>query len=145
MSTLPTPALSKPSRHLIFEATTDIFASDAKGQYEFPLIYGGEALIETQGFDEIRLLVSAWYPSPQRTLDLDRTYLEVRVSVDPDDPDHWIKLAEIEPVVPAYGCDHFDGWIVLPVLSSHSRFLLFGSGYDPRARVQIRSSAYLVA
>jgi len=49
-------------------------------------------------------------------------------------------------VVPPYaGGDSFDGWIVLPVLGASSAFLLVGSGFEPRARLQIRASAYFVA
>ena len=33
----------------------------------------------------------------------------------------------------------------LPVLSARSSFALFGSGFEPRSRVQIRAGAYLVA
>ena len=64
---------------------------------------------------------------------------------DPED-ERWVKLAEIEPVVPPYGAgDSFDGWIVLPVLAARSTFALFGSGFGARTRLQIRASAYFVA
>ena len=90
-------------------------------------------------------MVSLWHPSGQRTIDLDRAYVELRACFDPDE-EHWTKIAEIEPVVPPYaGSDSFDGWIVLPVLGSSSAFALFGSGFEPRARLQIRASAYFVA
>ena len=49
-------------------------------------------------------------------------------------------------MVPPYAPgDTFDGWIVLPVLGARSAFSLFGSGFEPRTRLQIRASAYLVA
>ena len=64
---------------------------------------------------------------------------------DPEE-DHWTKLAEIEPVVAPYGSgETFDGWIVLPVLGGKTSYALVGSGFDPRARLQIRASAYFVA
>ena len=72
-------------------------------------------------------------------------YCELRGSFDPEE-EHWVKLAEIEPVVPPYGAgDSFDGWIVLPILAARSAFALVGSGFQPRTRIQIRASAYLVA
>ena len=56
------------------------------------------------------------------------------------------RINEIEPVVPPYaGGDSFDGWIVLPILGSSSAFTLVGSGFEARARLQIRASAYFVA
>ncbi len=39
----------------------------------------------------------------------------------------------------------FDGWIVLPILGASSSFLLVGSGFEARARLQVRASAYFVA
>ena len=39
----------------------------------------------------------------------------------------------------------FDGWIVLPILGTTTAYELTGSGFAPRARVQIRASAYLVS
>ena len=77
-------------------------------------------------------------------IDLDRTYVELRASLDPEE-EHWTKLAEIEPVVPAYNSgERFDGWIVLPILSSVSAFSIAGSGFQPRTRLQLRASAYFV-
>jgi hypothetical protein len=70
--------------------------------------------------------------------------VELRGRVDPEE-EHWMKLAEIEPVVPAYaGGESFDGWIVLPVLAPRMAFSLFGSGFEPRARLQVRAHAYCV-
>ena len=104
-----------------------------------------EKMIDTAPYDEIRFVFSAWHPSGQKVIDLDRAYVELRASFDPEE-DHWTKIAEIEPVVPPYaGSESFDGWIVLPILASVSSFALFGSGFDPRARLQIRASAYFVA
>ncbi len=133
-----------PSRSILFEATPEIFATDTSGAFVFPLKEKGVAALETHPFDEIRLVFSLWHPSSQRAIDLDRAYAELRGSFDPEE-DHWVRLAEIEPVVPPYGAgDRFDGWIVLPVLGATSAFRLSGSGFEPRARLQIRASAYLV-
>lgn len=131
-------------RHLLFDPTPEIFASDSGGIFLYPLQEEGRAEIETESFDESRFVVSLWHPSTQRSIDLDKAYVELRGSVDPRD-EHWVKLAEVEPVVPPYGAgDSFDGWLVLPVLASRSRFALFGSGFEPRSRLQIRVSAYFV-
>jgi len=136
--------LSSPSQ-IIFDPTPEIFATDSAGFFYFPLQNRGKTLIETASFDEIRFVFSLWHPSSKSTIDLDRAYAELRASFDPEE-EHWVKLAEIEPVVPPYGAgDSFDGWIVLPVLATQSSFALFGSGFEPRARVQIRASVYLVA
>ena len=93
----------------------------------------------------MRFVVSLWHPSGQRSIDLDRAYVELRGSFAGDEGP-WTRLAEIEPVVPPNaGGDSFDGWIVLPVLASTSAFALAGSGFEARARLQIRASAYFVA
>ena len=39
----------------------------------------------------------------------------------------------------------FDGWIVLPIFAVRSSYQIVGSGFHPRARLQTRASAYLVA
>lgn len=133
-----------PPQQLVFESTPEIFATDSAGGFSFPLLLAGHGYLDTTPFDEIRFVVSVWHPSGQRSIDLDRAYVEVQAAFDPED-EHWTKIAEIEPVVPAYsGSDTFDGWIVLPVLGSRCAFLLVGSGFDPRSRLQIRASAYLV-
>ncbi len=132
------------SNHLVFDPTPEIFASDNHGGFSFPLRHRGKSHIDTATFDEMRLVISLWHPSEKQTIDLDRAYVELRASLDPED-DHWTKLAEIEPVVPPYNSgESFDGWIVLPVLSASTGFLLFGSGFEARARLQLRASAYLV-
>ncbi len=78
-------------------------------------------------------------------IDLDRAYVELRARLDARE-DHWLKLAEIEPVVPAYaGGESFDGWIVLPVMARTAAFGLFGSGFEPRTRLQVRAYGYFVA
>lgn len=141
-------AVKKPDeistpQHFVFDRTGEIFATDAGGAFFLPLTVGGQTAIDTTDFDEIRLLVSIWYPSSRKSIDLDRTYLEVRTLIDPKD-DHWMKLSEIEPVVPAYGGESFDGWIVLPTMALSSSYALWGSGFEPRARIQIRASVYLV-
>lgn len=131
-------------RQVIFDRTTEIFATDNGGTFHFPLRQEGESLLDTGSFDESRFVFSLWAPSAKRMLDLDRAYAELRASFDPEE-EHWVKLAEIEPVVPPYGAgDSFDGWVVIPVLASQTSFSLFGSGFEPRARLQIRASVYLV-
>ena len=132
-------------RQIRFDPTAEIFATDSGGNFSFPLLADGSKTVETIDFDEARFVFSIWSPSSNVTLDLDRAYVELRGSFDPEE-EHWIKLAEIEPVVPPYGAgDSFDGWIVLPVLAERSAFCLFGSGFDARSRLQIRASAYFVA
>lgn len=134
-----------PPHHVIFDATPEIFATDTSGSFVFPLAVAGKAFLATSAYDEVRFVVSLWHPSGQRSIDLDRAYVEIRASFNPEE-DHWTKIAEIEPVVPPYsGSDSFDGWIVLPVLASVSAFSIAGSGFEPRARLQIRASAYFVA
>jgi hypothetical protein len=134
-----------PPRQILFDPTPEIFATDSGGAFHFPLLDLGQAVLDTSQYDEARFVFSIWHPSNQRSIDLDRAYSELRGSFDPNE-EHWVKLAEIEPVVPPYSPgDSFDGWIVLPVLASASAFALFGSGFEPRTRVQIRASAYFVA
>ena len=134
-----------PPRHLLFDATPEIYATDNSGRFHYPLTVNGEGVVETAGFDEVRFVLSLWHPSSNRSIDLDQAYLELSGSLDPEE-EHWIKLAEIEPVVPPYNAgETFDGWIVLPILGSRSAFAVSGSGFEPRARIQLRASAYLVA
>lgn len=133
------------SRHIVFDATPEIFATDNTGSFHFPLLVHGEGMIPTEGFDEVRLTLSLWHPSGKRNIDLDKAYVELRACFDAE-ADHWTKLAEIEPVVPPYGAgDSFDGWIVLPVLAARTAFALYGSGLEARSRLQLRASAYLVS
>ena len=130
---------------VVFDPTPEIYATDSGGAFNFPLLVGGRAELDTTDFDEARFLFSIWHPSSRRVIDLDRAYVELRASFDPDE-DHWTKIAEIEPVVPPYaGGESFDGWIVLPILGSTSAFAVVGSGFEPRARLQVRASAYFVA
>lgn len=134
-----------PPRHVLFDSPPEIFATDTNGSFTFPLVVDGESSLETGLFDEARFVVSIWHPSGQRSIDLDRAYVELRASFDPED-DHWIRLAEIEPVVPPYsGGDSFDGWVVLPVMAAKTSFAVVGSGFESRARLQLRASSYLVA
>ena len=129
---------------MVFDPTPEIFATDSSGAFFLPLTVNGRGTIRTGEYDEIRFVVSVWHPSQDVHIDLDRAYLEMRTRFDPSD-DHWTKLAEIEPVVPAYGSgESFDGWIVLPVLAEVSHFAIFGSGFAPRRRIQVRSSGYFV-
>jgi hypothetical protein len=130
---------------VVFEPTPEIFATDAAGGFSYPLLAGGKPYLDTAAYDEVRFVVSVWHPSGQRSIDLDRAYVELQAAFEPDD-EHWTKIAEFEPVVPAYsGSDAFDGWIVLPILGNRCAFALVGSGFDPRSRVQIRAHAYFVA
>ena len=128
-----------------FDPSPEIFATDSSGNFHFPLTAEGDAFVSTRSFDEARLLVSIWYPSNRRNIDLDRSYVEVQGCFDANE-DHWIRLAEIEPVVPPYNSGStFDGWVVLPVFATQSAFALSGGGFHPRARLQLRASVYLVA
>ena len=132
-------------RQIIFDPTPEIFATDSAGVFQYPLLDSAQAYLDTATYDEIRFVFSLWSPSSKNTIDLDRSYAELRGSFNASE-EHWVKLAEIEPVVPPYAPgDSFDGWIVLPILATQSAFLLFGSGFEPRSRIQIRASAYLVA
>ena len=131
-------------RQIIFDPTPEIFATDSSGSFSYPLQRRGDGQVETASYDEVRFVFSLWNPSSSSIIDLDRAYAELRGSFDPDE-EHWVKLAEIEPVVPPYGAgDSFDGWIVLPVLAERCCFCLVGSGFDARSRLQIRASAYFV-
>jgi hypothetical protein len=130
---------------LVFEPTPEIFATDSSGSFVWPLTVAGKGPIDTVLFDEVRFVFSVWHPSGQKMIDLDRAYLELQGSFDPEE-DHWTKLAEIEPVVAPYGGgETFDGWIVLPIMAGRSAYALVGSGFEPRARLQVRASAYLVS
>jgi hypothetical protein len=134
-----------PPHQVVFDPTPEIYATDSGGSFTYPLLVAGQSFLSTGIYDEVRFVFSIWHPSGQRTIDLDRAYVELRACFDPDE-EHWTKIAEIEPVVPPYaGGDSFDGWIVLPILGSTSAFTLVGSGFESRARLQIRASAYFVA
>ena len=134
-----------PPLHIRFDPTPEIFATDSAGAFQHPLVVESKAEVDTHLYDETRFVFSLWHPSSKNSIDLDRAYVELRGRLDPQD-EHWVKLAEVEPVVPPYAAgDSFDGWIVLPVLGARSAFTLFGSGFEPRTRLQIRASAYLVA
>jgi len=130
---------------LLFDPTPEIHATDSAGGFVWQLVVGGDGWIDTDPFDEVRLVFSVWHPSGNKIIDLDKAYVELQAAFDPEE-DHWTKLAEIEPVVAPYGSgDTFDGWIVLPVLGGRSAFALVGSGFEPRTRLQVRASAYFVA
>lgn len=132
-------------RQVAFDPTSEIFATDSRGGFLFPLQVEGTSFLSTREFDEARLLVSVWHPSARRMLDLDRAYVEVRGRFDRGE-EHWVRLAEIEPVVPPYDAGQtFDGWVVLPVFGTESAFALAGGGFESRAQLQIRASLYLVA
>lgn len=134
-----------PPRQITFDATPEIFATDSRGDFSFPLKVNGNLHVPTGSYDEARLLVSLWHPSARRNIDLDRAYVEVQGCFDKLEQ-HWVRLAEIEPVVPPYNAgETFDGWVVLPVFAAESAFSLAGGGFHPRARLQIRVNLYLVA
>jgi hypothetical protein len=141
------PAMTRAPRPLqvLFDPTPEIFATDSAGAFAFPLTVEGNPAVDTEPFDEIRLVFSVWHPSGQKVIDLDKAYLELQISLDAEE-EHWTKLAEIEPVVAPYGSgETFDGWIVLPVMAARCAFALVGNGFEPRSRLQARASAYLVA
>ena len=128
-----------------FDPTPEIFATDSGGRFSYALQNRGEARVQSRDFDEVRFVFSLWHPSASRSIDLDQAYVELGCSLDSEE-DHWVKLAEIEPVVPPYNPGGtFDGWIVLPILGASTAYALSGSGFAPRARLQIRASAYLVS
>lgn len=134
-----------PPKHVTFDPTPEIFATDNGGGFAFNLTLNGDSTLSTGQYDEARLVVSLWHPSSSRQIDLDRAYVEVKACFDARES-HWIRLAEIEPVVPPYNPgETFDGWVVLPVLATASAFAIAGGGFQPRARLQIRASIYLVA
>jgi len=134
-----------PPQQLIFDSTPEIFATDNAGRFFHQLKVSSDGRLDTRAFDEIRFVISLWHPAGRRTIDLDRAYVELDCSWNPD-RDRWIKLAEIEPVVSPYSPgETFDGWIVLPIVGAITAYALSGGGFEPRARLQIRASAYLVA
>ena len=136
----PTPPLQ-----VVFDPTPEIFATDSAGCFAFQLLTDGSPTIDTVAYDEVRFLISLWHPASGRAIDPDRAYVELQGAFDSAEA-HWARLAEIEPVVPPYDPGaSFDGWIVLPVFSMRSSYKIVGSGFQPRARLQVRSSAYLVA
>jgi hypothetical protein len=134
-----------PPHQVLFDPTPEIFATDAAGSFSFPLLAGAKGKISTAAYDEMRLVFSIWHPSGNHVIDLDRAYVELRASFDPEE-EHWTRLAEVEPVVPPYNAgETFDGWVVLPVMATVSAFTVVGSGFAARSRLQIRASAYFVA
>ena len=136
---------SNDTRQVVFDPTPEIFATGADGGFCFTLVESGKEWVETGGFDESRFVLSMWHPSSTRTIDLDRAYVELQGRFDTQE-EHWVKIAEIEPIVPAYNSGaSFDGWIVLPVFAPSSSFRLTGAGLEARARLQIRANAYFVA
>ena len=134
-----------PPQHLLFDATPEIFATDADGGFRFELQLDGQAVFETGNYDEVRFVVSLWYPAQDRVVDLDRAYVELQTRFT-NGHDRWFKLAEMEPVVPAYGAgETFDGWVVLPILGAQSSYAVAGGGFAARSRLQVRASAFFVA
>lgn len=131
-------------QHLLFDPTPEIFASDAHGAFQHPLQLDEQSIFDTSGYDEVRFVISVWYPAQDRVIDLDRTYVEIQTRFSEGDA-RWFKLAELEPVVPAYRPgETFDGWVVLPVLGAESGWAIAGGGFSPRSRVQVRASAFFV-
>lgn len=131
-------------QHLLFDPTPEIFATDANGGFHFELQLDGQSAFDTSGYDEVRFVLSLWYPAQDRVIDLDRAYVEVQTRFAADG-NRWFKLAELEPVVPAYGAgETFDGWVVLPILGAQSAYAVSGGGFAARSRLQIRASAFFV-
>lgn len=142
----PVASVARPllQREAHFDKPPEIFAADNRGFFSFPLTEDGVGYQELTGLDEIRLTLSLWHPSEKQVIDYDKAYVEVRVSLDPDD-EHWTRIAEVEPVVPPYNTgQRFDGWIVLPVLSLRMALQVYGGGFAARSRIQLRSSAFFV-
>ena len=132
------------SNQIAFDATPEIFATGGDGRFCYPLAEAGEPWLDTAAFDEVRIVLSLWHPSPSRSIDFDRAYIELQGRFDTMD-DHWVRVAEVEPIVPAYDAGRsFDGWIVLPVFGTRSSYRLVGAGLESRARLQIRTTAYFV-
>ena len=120
---------------VVFDPTPEIYATDSGGSFSFPLLVGGRAEVDTAEFDEARFLFSIWHPSSRRGIDLDRAYVEPQT-----------ESPNLFAVMPAYaGGESFDGWIVLPVMARASAFGLYGSGFEPRTRIQVRAYGYFVA
>lgn len=133
------------ARQVRFDPTPEIFATESDGGFVFNLTEQGEPWLDTAGFDEMRLVLSIWHPTPKRAIELDRAYVDLQARFDREE-DRWTRVAEIEPIVPAYGAgSSFDGWIVLPVFGAQSAFRLTGAGLEGRARLQIRSNAHFVS
>ena len=142
-STPISPVRGTAQRQLSFDPSPEIFAVDNRGYFQFPLTIDGVADQDLRTFDELRLTVSIRHPSGKHVLDYDRAYVEVRASF--GDDDHWVRLAEIEPVVPPFDSGgQFDGWVVLPVLAERAALRINGGGFEPRSRIQVRSLALLV-
>ena len=140
----PPPRPTPPSQ-VVFDPTPEIFATDSSGAFVFRMLADGSPAMDTGAYDEVRFLISLWHPGSGRAIDPDRAYVELQGAFDSRE-EHWARLAEIEPVVPPNDAGaSFDGWIVLPVFSVRSRYRIVGSGFHPRARLQVRASAYLVA
>lgn len=138
------PTKSSLQRQIAFDSSPEIFAVDNRGFFEFPLTSDGVAVQDLEGFDELRLTLSIWHPSDKQVIDYDRAYVELRAALDPAG-EHWSRLAEVEPVVPPYDAgERFDGWIVLPTLGLKASFQVYGGGFTPRSRIQIRATALLV-
>lgn len=130
-------------RQLGFDPSPEILAVDNRGYFQFPLTVDGIAAQDLRTFDELRLTVSIRHASDKHVLDYDRAYVEIRACF--GDDDHWIRLAEIEPVVPPFDSGgQFDGWVVLPVLAESAALRINGGGFEPRSRIQVRSLALLV-
>ena len=75
------PTTPTPPRQVVFDPTPEIFATDTAGSFTFPLLVAGKAFLGTSAYDEVRFVFSIWHPSGQRTIDLDRAYVELRASL----------------------------------------------------------------
>ena len=74
-----------PPRQVVFDSTPEIYATDSQGSFNFPLAVAGKTFLGTSSYDEVRFVFSIWHPSGQRTIDLDRAYVELRASFDPEE------------------------------------------------------------
>jgi hypothetical protein len=77
-----------PPLQILFDPPSEVFATDAAGSFVFPLLHANQSRIDTAAYDEVRFVFSIWSPSSSSVIDLDKTYLELRASLDPEEV-HW--------------------------------------------------------
>ena len=78
---------STPPRQLIFDPPSEVFATDNGGSFTFRLQADSEEYLVTAPYDEVRFVISLWYPATEKVIDLDRAYLELQASLDPAEAD----------------------------------------------------------
>ena len=83
-------SFTNPGAGMIFTTHQLDFAERLADQV---VVLADGRVVATGTYDETRLLISLWYPSNQRTIDLDRAYVEVRGWFDAKE-EHWFKLAD---------------------------------------------------